>query len=172
MYRIVAVSIGKAHTFFNIERILRTYHDVTCKCHAKFNDVIVTLLTFFPVDEAPLFYWTVPEVCLSVVCANLPTLRPLFHGFSPESAIGSIRSVFSLRSSPMTGLEYGRHDDSAACSSWDEKNKETYRSTAETVSMENQDFTKLGTSYIKVNTVVSLKSEPKTSSSAGVGSGS
>ncbi|KAL9118804.1 MAG: hypothetical protein Q9187_004642 [Circinaria calcarea] len=50
-------------------------------------------------DEAPLFYWTVPECCLSVVCACLPLLRPIFQGMSPESLFGSIRSVFSLASS-------------------------------------------------------------------------
>ena len=43
-------------------------------------------------------YWTVPETCIAVVCACLPTLRPIFIGMSPESVIGSIRSALSLRS--------------------------------------------------------------------------
>jgi hypothetical protein len=44
-------------------------------------------------------YWTIPESCMAVVCACLPTLRPLFHGWSPESLIGSVRSAVSLHSS-------------------------------------------------------------------------
>ena len=32
------------------------------------------------------------------MCACLPTLRPIFHGMSPESLIGSIRSVLSISS--------------------------------------------------------------------------
>jgi hypothetical protein len=47
-------------------------------------------------DEAPLFYWTVPESCLAVVCACLPTLRPLFRGVSLDSLFGSIRSAFNI----------------------------------------------------------------------------
>ena len=43
-------------------------------------------------------YWTVPETCIAVVCARLPTLCPIFTGMSPESVIGSIRSALSLRS--------------------------------------------------------------------------
>ena len=43
-------------------------------------------------------YWTVPETCIAVVCACLPTLRPIFISMSPESVIGSIRSALSLRS--------------------------------------------------------------------------
>ncbi len=49
-------------------------------------------------DEGPLFYWTIPEGSLATVSACLPTLRPLFHGWSPESLIGSIRSQLSLHS--------------------------------------------------------------------------
>jgi hypothetical protein len=49
-------------------------------------------------DGTLLFYYTVPENCLAVVAACLPTLRPLFQGFSPESIIGSIRSAISLHS--------------------------------------------------------------------------
>ena len=43
-------------------------------------------------------YWTVPETCIAVVCACLPTLRPIFIGMSLKSAISSIRSTLSLRS--------------------------------------------------------------------------
>ncbi|KAF2190341.1 hypothetical protein K469DRAFT_443815, partial [Zopfia rhizophila CBS 207.26] len=47
---------------------------------------------------APTMYWTIPETCIAVVGACLPTLRPLFHGWSPESVIGSVRSALSLGS--------------------------------------------------------------------------
>ena len=43
-------------------------------------------------------YWTVPETCIAVVCACLPTLRPIFTDMSLKSAISSIRSTLSLRS--------------------------------------------------------------------------
>ena len=33
-----------------------------------------------------------------MVSACLPTLRPIFKGFSPESIIGSVRSIISLQS--------------------------------------------------------------------------
>ncbi|PQE27152.1 integral membrane protein [Rutstroemia sp. NJR-2017a WRK4] len=42
--------------------------------------------------------WSEVEVCIAVIAACLPTLRPLFSGSSPESIIGSIRSVISLSS--------------------------------------------------------------------------
>ncbi|KUJ17954.1 uncharacterized protein LY89DRAFT_683928 [Mollisia scopiformis] len=42
--------------------------------------------------------WTSIEPCMGVIGACLPSLRPIFLGFSPESLVGSIRSVLSLRS--------------------------------------------------------------------------
>ncbi|RYF45018.1 MAG: hypothetical protein EOO38_16765 [Cytophagaceae bacterium] len=47
---------------------------------------------------APTMYWTIPETCIAVVGACLPTLRPLFYGWSPESILGSVRSALSLTS--------------------------------------------------------------------------
>lgn len=53
----------------------------------------------FILDEVALsMYWTIPECCMAVVCACLPTLRPLFRGWSPESVLGSMRSAISLHS--------------------------------------------------------------------------
>ena len=57
-------------------------------------------------------YWTVPETCIAVVCACLPTLRPIFISMSPESIIGSIRSALSLRS--LGGSNHGSPHRSAA----------------------------------------------------------
>ena len=42
--------------------------------------------------------WTSIEPTLGVIGACLPTLRPFFHGVSPESVIRSIRSQISLHS--------------------------------------------------------------------------
>ena len=42
--------------------------------------------------------WTVVEPALGVISACLPTMRPLFSGFSPESVMDIVRSKFSLRS--------------------------------------------------------------------------
>lgn len=50
------------------------------------------------INTAPTFYWSLVEASLAVVSACLPTIRPLFQGFSPESVIRSIRSRISLQS--------------------------------------------------------------------------
>ena len=59
------------------------------------------------------------EPTLGVISACLPTMRALFHGMSPESIIGSIRSALSLRSlrSSHSGADVREHlptGDSAA----------------------------------------------------------
>lgn len=76
---VVAIGIVKCVAFFTIIDIIEKNHDTT---H----------------DEAPLFYYTIPESCLCVVSACLPTFRPLVHGFSPKSIIDSVFSAISLRS--------------------------------------------------------------------------
>lgn len=43
-------------------------------------------------DIAPTLYWSQLEGALAVVSACLPTMRPLFHGHSPESIIDSLQS--------------------------------------------------------------------------------
>ncbi|KAI9648373.1 hypothetical protein NHQ30_003006 [Ciborinia camelliae] len=45
-----------------------------------------------------LMFWSMLEVGIAMIASCLPTLRPLFHGFSPESVIRSIRSALSLHS--------------------------------------------------------------------------
>jgi len=57
---------------------------------------------------APTFYWTIPELCVAVIAACLPTLRPIFYGWSPESIVGSIRSIISLRSLDSQGNQSTR----------------------------------------------------------------
>jgi len=42
--------------------------------------------------EAPALYWGAIETCVGVICACLPTLRPLFAGFSSESLIRSFEA--------------------------------------------------------------------------------
>jgi len=46
----------------------------------------------------PTFYWPMIESSLGVLGACLPTLRPIFQGWSPESVINSVRSMISLES--------------------------------------------------------------------------
>ena len=45
---------------------------------------------------APTIYWTQLEGAIAVVSACLPTMRPIFHGFSPESLLGSIRTKVTM----------------------------------------------------------------------------
>lgn len=45
---------------------------------------------------APTLYWTQLEGAIAVVSACLPTLRPIFHGFSPESLLGSLRTKMTM----------------------------------------------------------------------------
>ena len=66
-------------------------------------------LTLFLDEYAPLFYWTVPECCLSVVCACLPSLRPIFQDLSTKSILDSVRNAFSLSS-----LRFYSHERSEA----------------------------------------------------------
>ncbi|KAF2750984.1 hypothetical protein M011DRAFT_455943 [Sporormia fimetaria CBS 119925] len=76
---VLVVAIGKTVEFYTVSaRVLRTKQ-------AQY-------------EMAPTMYWTIPETCIAVVGACLPTLRPLFRGWSPESVIGSIRSALSLSS--------------------------------------------------------------------------
>jgi len=48
--------------------------------------------------DTSIVIWSVVEVGAAIIGSCLPTIRPLFRGNSPESLIGSIRSVFSLQS--------------------------------------------------------------------------
>ena len=45
-----------------------------------------------------LLFWGMVELGVGIIAICLPTLRPLFRGFSPESILRSIRSALSLRS--------------------------------------------------------------------------
>lgn len=48
---------------------------------------------------APTLYWTEIEAAMAVVCACLPTLRPVFANVSPEALIKEFTSKISLFSS-------------------------------------------------------------------------
>ena len=43
-------------------------------------------------------FWGMLEMGVALIAVCLPTLRPLFHGWSPESIIRSFRSALSLGS--------------------------------------------------------------------------
>ncbi|KAK3322704.1 hypothetical protein B0H66DRAFT_602136 [Apodospora peruviana] len=76
---VTAAGIGKIYAFYTVGALIAKNHDLTY-------------------DEAPLFYWTVPELCLAVVCACLPILRPIVHGLTPSSVFSSIRGLVSFGS--------------------------------------------------------------------------
>ncbi|MCJ1330827.1 hypothetical protein MMC10_007514 [Thelotrema lepadinum] len=94
---VTGIGIAKTIAFYNFGALYASNHDGTY-------------------DAAVLFYYTVPENCLAVVGACLPTLRPIFHGFSPESVLGSIRSAVSLRSyfSGSRGTSHSKEPDYSA----------------------------------------------------------
>ncbi|KAI9792921.1 MAG: hypothetical protein M1816_001243 [Peltula sp. TS41687] len=50
-----------------------------------------------------LEFWGMLEVGVAMVACCLPTLRPLFQGFSPESVLLNIRNALSLRSTSSRG---------------------------------------------------------------------
>lgn len=56
------------------------------------------MLTTTPAVVGLILFWPMIQMGVALVAACLPTLRPLFHGVSPESVIQSIRSNFSLSS--------------------------------------------------------------------------
>lgn len=102
-----AAGIGKCVAFYTVGGVIAKNHDLTCKspCFISTSPEYTILQRLklnvvFPNidDEAPLFYWTVPECSLAVVCACLPTLRPVFHGITPTSLVNSMRSLFSITS--------------------------------------------------------------------------
>lgn len=81
---------------------------------------------------APTLYWTVLEAAIAVICACLPTMRPLVAGISPEAILKQFASKISLLSGGGTGrfsskgfsskgfsskTESGQHDSVPA---WDQ----------------------------------------------------
>lgn len=47
-----------------------------------------------------ILFWPMIQMGVALIAACLPTLRPVFHDFSPESVIRSLRSKLSLHSTP------------------------------------------------------------------------
>lgn len=54
-----------------------------------------------------LLFWGMVELGVGIIAICLPTLRPMFRGWSPESILRSIRSALSLRSLPSGGSGSG-----------------------------------------------------------------
>ncbi|KAI9711180.1 MAG: hypothetical protein M1820_002167 [Bogoriella megaspora] len=72
---VIVAGIGRTVSYFNlIKDFDLTYHDYY------------------------LIIWTSVEPCMGVIGACLPCLRPIFHEYSGKPRVGSIRSIFSLRS--------------------------------------------------------------------------
>lgn len=55
-----------------------------------------------------LLFWGMLELGVGMIAICLPTLRPLFRDWSPESLIRSIRSALSLHSTRSAGSSPGR----------------------------------------------------------------
>ncbi|KAF2466313.1 uncharacterized protein BDR25DRAFT_377414 [Lindgomyces ingoldianus] len=77
---VLAAAIGKTWTFFNVGDLIERDHQITY-------------------NESTLMYWSIPETCLAVVCACLPTLRGLFEDFSLRSVMEGMRSSLKSRGS-------------------------------------------------------------------------
>ena len=45
-----------------------------------------------------LLFWGMVELGVGMIAICLPTFRPIFKGWSPESIVRSVRSIISLRS--------------------------------------------------------------------------
>ncbi len=104
IYRAIAASITRMVTFVRASNFLMEQRmNYTCNCNPEppFSEKDCA----DPVRAdyvAQTSYWTLIEASLAIVSACLPTLRPLFHGFSPESVVRSFRSAMSLGSVGMT----------------------------------------------------------------------
>ncbi|KAG9238606.1 hypothetical protein BJ875DRAFT_539516 [Amylocarpus encephaloides] len=70
-----------------------------------------------PYDGAPVFYWTLTEACFAVVAACLPTLRPVFLHWVPDSLLSSLRSMVGPSAALSTSnsrSEYTKETDSGS----------------------------------------------------------
>lgn len=99
--RVTAAGIGKAYAFYTVGEKIAKSHDFTCKqllfIHFQWLESYPNP-SYQPDDEAPLFYWTIPELSLAVVGACLPILRPIIHGITPRSVVAHIQNLVTLRS--------------------------------------------------------------------------
>ncbi|CAG8957345.1 hypothetical protein HYFRA_00010771 [Hymenoscyphus fraxineus] len=57
--------------------------------------------------------WTSIEPCMAIIGACLPSCRPIFKHYSPESIVRSIRTAFSLRSTSSRNEVYADTDREA-----------------------------------------------------------
>ena len=147
-----SLSVSERQSLSSTLEILSCQIMMFCVCSLG-KCVPVQSLTIHIVDEAPLFYWTVPECCLSVVCANLPTLRPLFHGVSPESVMSSVRSIFRVRSTSSIGSKESQaFEKSSGFSAPD--------GTASSQSASREEKNHLHPADIQVKTLMSVESRP------------
>ena len=99
--RTIAASVVRLVEFIHgIHLSIAEILDPTCEYHTRTRDHVASALlrTLDSDYSAPTTYWVVIEASLAITSACLPTLRPLFHGMSPESIIRSVRSVLSLHS--------------------------------------------------------------------------
>lgn len=109
---VTAAGIGKCYAFFTVGATIAKDHDLTCRFslahsqlpYSKISGIIHLTVSFnYLDDEAPLFYWTLPECSLAVVCACLPILRPVLKGSWPVSLMRSLTSLLRSNGSSTDG---------------------------------------------------------------------
>lgn len=115
LFRVLLAAIAKTVAYFWIGGLL--YKLGTN--HAPFNfDTFLRAMGTEPGTEppVPLMFWTVPECSLSVICACLPTLRPVYNRLSPFRIFRSLRNRLTERSNSSNRQTYaaGSNDEMRA----------------------------------------------------------
>jgi hypothetical protein len=75
--------------------------------------------------------WTAAEVCMSIVSACLPTLRPLFAKFNPRKATVTETLEMSRPTKPDTHIEVAQSWEVTRHQRWDFQRVESNKGVAE-----------------------------------------
>lgn len=93
LFSVVGTAIGKAVVIYEVTAVVHG-KQLLIQCKNSLQLKISSYANAFADDEAPFFYWSVPETCIALICACLPTLRPVFLLLYPGTIISSIRTTF------------------------------------------------------------------------------
>lgn len=107
MNSVCAISVTRVVATYAIaEEYVNHPNDVICKL---FTATFVSHYTPFLTSEkdytAPVFFWTNIELSLAVVCACLPTIRPIWFHFFPRKQISTAYSGYGYGSSGLPGTK-------------------------------------------------------------------
>jgi hypothetical protein len=128
---VIGAAIAKTEQFFEAAQIMMGGRHSRSKLIVLIRRINYkcNLLIFCIVDEAIGLYCGTVESCLAVVCACLPTLRPLLDGVSLQPVVDSFKSL--LRPST-SDLSVGKKETQARPSTA-ATDKDTYRHDCEVV---------------------------------------